>query len=273
MISSLAYERPKTVLVVDDDPVFRSLAADTLSGAGLSVIEAADGIDALRRCGEVDPSLLLIDAVMPNLDGFALCRILRNRGATRHLPIVMVTGLRDHQALEQAYEAGATDFIVKPIEWGSLAQRMRYVLRNAGTSADLRESLPNPQSAEPQPAAEPGDDAGERPISILVVDDDPTIRLLTRDVLEGEGYQVLEAADGLAAYDICLHAAPGLIVSDVMMPRMDGFELCRLLRRRQETALLPILACPPVSMAMNPSPSPMTREPPISSSSQSARKS
>ena len=132
---------PPTILIVDDDPVFRSLTRDALTDTGLSVIEAADGREAVRYCSEAEPSLLVVDAMMPNMDGFALCRELRERDATRHTPILMVTGLHDHGALECAYKAGATDFAVKPIEWGNLAQRVRYILRNAGTLADLREAL------------------------------------------------------------------------------------------------------------------------------------
>jgi signal transduction histidine kinase len=232
------------VLVVDDDPVFRSLTRDTLVDTGLSVIEAADGAEALRRCGELDPSLLLIDAVMPNLDGFALCQELRSRDATRHTPIVMVTGLQDNEALERAYDVGATDFIVKPVEWGSLAQRVRYVLRNAGQFVDLRGRISDTATVvQPRPrlAGKTAPDTAAAPVSILIADDDPVIRSVMRDALGDEGYDITEAEDGLAAYDTCLHAVPGMVITDVMMPGVNGFDLCRLLRRRPETELVPIL--------------------------------
>ncbi|HXC27284.1 MAG TPA: response regulator [Stellaceae bacterium] len=231
-----------TILIVDDDPVFRSLTRDSLTDTGLTVIEAADGSEALSHCREFDPSLLLVDAVMPNLDGFALCRELRSRSATRRTPIVMVTGLQDHKALDRAYNAGATDFIVKPVEWGSLAQRVRYALRNAGEFSDFQ----NPSDGRRR-GARPDDDGktatgdGSARVSILIVDDDPVARAVMCDVLENEGYDVVEAEDGFAAYNGCLHTVPGLVITDAMMPGLSGFDLCRLLRRRAETEHVPIL--------------------------------
>jgi signal transduction histidine kinase len=260
-----SFEPMQTILLVDDDPIFRMLTREALSDTGLSLIEAADGVEALLYCRNKTPTLLVVDAVMPNIDGFALCRELRAREATRHTPILMVTGLDDHAALEKAYESGATDFIVKPVDWGSLALRVRYVLRNAGELADLRDEPPEgseplaaDDAAEPQDALLPDgvgalgpeagkplsadtDPPGEESVSILIVDDDPVIRWLARDTLENEGYHVIEAEHGLAAYEICQHTVPGLIVSDVLMPQVSGFELCRLLRQRPETALVPIL--------------------------------
>jgi signal transduction histidine kinase len=231
-----------TILIVDDDPVFRSLSRDNLTDTGLTVIEAADGTEALSHCQEFDPSLLLVDAVMPNLDGFALCRELRGRDATRCTPIVMVTGLQDREALDRAYEAGATDFIVKPVEWGSLAQRVRYVLRNAGEFSDFQGRPDNRRGAARPDDAEKSTprDASAR-VSILIVDDDPVIRAVMSDVLEDEGYDIVEAEDGFAAYNACLHAVPGLVITDAIMPGLSGFDLCRLLRRRAETQHVPAL--------------------------------
>ncbi len=120
-----------TIMIVDDDPVYRSLMRPALEEAGYSVIEAVDGDDALRRCADVAPALVVVDAVMPNIDGFELCRQLRARAATQYLPILMATGLDDPTALTQAYEAGATDFVTKPIDGPILVRRVRYMLRGA----------------------------------------------------------------------------------------------------------------------------------------------
>ena len=218
-----------TILVVDDDPVFRSLARDTLAGSGLSVIEAADGRVACERCGERVPALLVVDAVMPNMDGFTLCRELRGRDATRRTPILMVTGLHDRAALDQAYEAGATGFVMKPVEWRSFPQRIRYMLRNAEEGAALLD------------AHTLGIVGSEKPPTILIVDDDPLVRELTRGALEEDGYDIAEAEDGVMAYEACQRRLPAMVIADVVMPNMDGFELCRRLRCEPETAAVPIL--------------------------------
>ncbi|HWD60712.1 MAG TPA: response regulator [Stellaceae bacterium] len=230
MQSISAQRNAATVLVVDDDPVFRSLTRDTLAGTGIAVIEADDGLAAAERCRDAAPSLLVVDALMPGMDGFELCRELRGRDPTRQTPILMVTGLQDRDALDRAYEAGATDFIMKPVEWESFQQRVRYMLRNARAAAP-----------PPRPAARDGNRAAAGRVSVLIADDDPVVRSVIRDALEDEGYEVFEAADGFAAFEACREAAPGMVIADIMMPRMNGFELCRMLRRQPETAHIPIL--------------------------------
>lgn len=122
---------PPVILIVDDDPIVRALMHGAFEDDGFSVIEAEDGAQACRRCDDMVPSLLVVDAVMPNMDGFELCRQLRQRAATRHVPILMATGLDDHDSIAKAYEAGATDFIAKPINWQILHHRIRYILRGA----------------------------------------------------------------------------------------------------------------------------------------------
>ena len=141
-IDALATLRPApakragaTILIVDDDPVFRSLTRDALEDEGFEVVEAADGVEACRRCEALRPAMLVADVMMPNMDGYELCRELRRRDATQHLPILMATSLHDHQAITRAYEAGATDFIVKPMEWSVLNQRVRFMLRDAPVRA------------------------------------------------------------------------------------------------------------------------------------------
>ncbi len=126
------------ILIVDDDPVIRTLMRDALEDEGFVVDEAEDGVRASRHCDDVVPSLIVVDAVMPNMDGFELCRGLRQRAATRHVPILMATGLDDHNSIDNAYDAGATDFINKPINWLILHHRIRYMLRGAQVLEDLQ---------------------------------------------------------------------------------------------------------------------------------------
>ena len=133
-------EPPASVLIVDDDPVVQTLMRAALEDDGFAVIEADDGLDACQRCVENVPSLLIVDAMMPKMDGFALCRTLRERAETHHVPILMATSLEDRESIAQAYEAGATDFITKPINWPILVQRVHYMLRGARTVEALRQN-------------------------------------------------------------------------------------------------------------------------------------
>ena len=134
--------------IVDDDPVIRSLMRDVLEDEGYAVDEAEDGVQASRHCDDVVPSLIVVDAVMPNLDGFELCRLLRRQAATQHVPILMTTGLDDHDSIANAYDAGATDFISKPINWLLLHHRIRYMLRGAQILEDLQRNQRNLRAAQ-----------------------------------------------------------------------------------------------------------------------------
>jgi len=129
-----------TILIVDDDLVVRSLMRAALEDGGFIVVEASDGLEALRLCAERRPDLVVTDVVMPGMDGFELCRELRRHEEWAYVPLLMTTSLDDETSITRAYEAGATDFIAKPIQWMILNHRVRYMLRASRAAADLREN-------------------------------------------------------------------------------------------------------------------------------------
>jgi predicted signal transduction protein with EAL and GGDEF domain/FixJ family two-component response regulator len=126
------------VLVADDDPVMRLLMLEMLEGVNLDAIEAEDGAQAVRFARECAPDLILMDVEMPRMDGFAACRAIRDSENGATVPIVMVTGGDDLEAVTNAYEAGATDFVSKPINWPILGHRVLYVLRASDAIVRLR---------------------------------------------------------------------------------------------------------------------------------------
>jgi signal transduction histidine kinase len=133
-----ADRRPATLLVVDDDEILRAVMRTTLEQDGFTIAEAADGEAAFAMCSDGFPDLVIADAVMPHMDGFALCQALRRQTPTAHLPILMATGLDDAPSIARAYACGATDFIAKPVSWVVLTHRVRYMLRAARAFAELR---------------------------------------------------------------------------------------------------------------------------------------
>ena len=127
-----------TVLVADDDPVMRLLMIEMLGQVGLDGIEAEDGRQALACFQSMAPDLILMDVDMPNMDGFSACREIRRIETGAPVPIIMVTGGDDIEAVTSAYEVGATDFVSKPINWPILGHRVLYVLRASDAIVRLR---------------------------------------------------------------------------------------------------------------------------------------
>jgi diguanylate cyclase (GGDEF)-like protein len=126
------------VLVADDDPVMRLLMIEMLGQVGLDGIEAEDGRQAVERFQSMAPDLIMMDVDMPNMDGFSACREIRRIETGAAVPIIMVTGGDDIEAVTNAYEAGATDFVSKPINWPILGHRVLYVLRASDAIVRLR---------------------------------------------------------------------------------------------------------------------------------------
>ena len=117
------------VLFVDDETSTRMMAQEFLTQAGFKVVEAEDGEQALTLIGGVKPDLILLDVEMPGINGFEVCQRIRVMSDHSSTPILMLTGLNNNESIDLAYEAGATDFSAKPINWSLLCHRLRYMHR------------------------------------------------------------------------------------------------------------------------------------------------
>jgi diguanylate cyclase (GGDEF)-like protein len=127
-------------LIVDDDPTMRLLERTALAGIGLEIVEAADGEEAVRRYAEAAPDIVLLDVMLPGCDGFSVLERIRTLAGGGLVPILMVTSLDDTASISQAYGAGATGFVAKPINWDLLGHHVRYVLRASSAFAGLSRS-------------------------------------------------------------------------------------------------------------------------------------
>ena len=131
---------PPQVLLVDDDDVNLLVVSAALSERGFAVTQVNSGEEALQLVALSAPDVLVLDAMMPGLDGFDTCRALRSTAGFESLPVLMLTGLDDDASISRAYEAGATDFFVKSSQWNLLAGRLRYLLRASRTRRELERS-------------------------------------------------------------------------------------------------------------------------------------
>ena len=201
---------PGAVLVVDDDPDARELMRRILSREGYRVVVAPDGKEGLRLAKEVRPCAITLDVLMPTMDGWAVLTALKGDPELAGIPVIMVTITSDKTL---AYALGAKDFLTKPLE----RDRLLSVLRKLDFDCRLV------------------------PCRALVVDDDEDTRRLLRSVLEKEEWIVAEAGDGVAALQALEEKTPDLVLLDLMMPKMDGFEFCERLRGDPKWRSIPVV--------------------------------
>ena len=189
-------EQQQTVLIIDDDPAQRDLLSRFLERQGFAVQIAPDGRAGLAAARKRQPRAILLDVMMPQMDGWAVLSELKADPALEHIPVVMVTFVNEPGL---SASLGAAEMVLKPVEWDRLKQIMDRF------------------------QGQPGD--------VLVVDDDPDARNRVRAALEHDGWTVSEAGDGKQAMDMVTHNPPQLILLDLTMPVMDGFSFLDALRK------------------------------------------
>ena len=133
-------KKPPLILVADDEPTQLLLTRQTLENEGYQVITAENGLEALELYKEQPADMILLDVMMPEMNGFETCRSIRNLPHSKEIPVLMVTGLEDLASINQAYDSGATDFITKPLNWLILSQRVRYMLRASQAMSKVKKS-------------------------------------------------------------------------------------------------------------------------------------
>jgi CheY-like chemotaxis protein len=208
-----------TILLVEDNPTTRKLVRFALEKHGFVVVEACDGGSAMQRFADATPALVLQDLMLPDVDGFELVTRLRALPCGRDVPILAFSGMLSKVEEARASAAGFNDVISKPTEPSRLLQIIRAHL----------------------PADGPAPDRFGDQRDVIVADDDTVQRRLVAFRLTKLGFRVRQAADGQEALDMARMSPPDLVLSDVLMPRLDGFELCLALRHDPRLAHTPIV--------------------------------
>jgi PAS domain S-box-containing protein len=200
------------VLVVEDDPAAAKLLSIYLMEAGFSVEVAADGDAGFEKAKSLRPSLITVDILIPKSDGWELLTRLKTDQATASIPVVVVS-IVDEPG--RGFSLGAADYLLKPVDGEVLVRVIQRVVRNNARN--------------------------QRGRSVLVIDDDPVILELMEAVLRPEGFEVLKAKDGRHGLQIVRERNPDLVVLDLLMPDMNGFEVVDEMHGCPETASIPIV--------------------------------
>jgi PAS domain S-box-containing protein len=207
------------VLVVEDNPITRKMIRVALSSEGYTVLEAPDGQTALVLMAQHAPALVLQDLLLPDRDGFDLVQQLRALPGGASVPILAISGFLLQADQVRGQRVGFTDYLFKPVEPSHLVSVVHAYLR-------------------PDSIAQGKPGAGHR---VLVADDDQVQLKLLRVQLEHLGFEVLTAQNGTDALEQASRCSPDAIVSDVLMPEMDGFRLCMAVRQNPGLVNIPIV--------------------------------
>ncbi|MBR0784837.1 response regulator [Bradyrhizobium iriomotense] len=202
------------VLVIDDDLNTLDVMRRFLSKEGFDVLTAQGGREGLKLAREVRPSLITLDVLMPEPDGWSVLRELKSTSELAAIPVIMLTIVDERS---KGYALGASEYITKPIDWA----RLRAVLRHLNGS----------------------------PRDILVIEDDEGTRRLLTSTLADEGWRTIEAGDGREGLTRLRERRPSLILLDLMMPDMDGFKFLELLRGDAAFSNIPVVAMTATSLS------------------------
>ncbi len=200
------------VLVVDDEVDIVNLMRLYLEADGYHVIAAHDGETAIRMAAEFHPSVITLDLLMPNPDGFVVLEQLKTDPTTQDIPVLIVSILANK---EQGFSLGAVDYLTKPIDRERLVRSVRNLIVPSGPT--------------------------DAPPSVLVVDDDKELAGLVKIYLESEGYRTTCAYNGWQAVECVAETIPDLIILDILMPQMDGFQVIQALKATPHTRHIPVI--------------------------------
>jgi CheY-like chemotaxis protein len=197
-----------TVLIVDDEKATHDLLERELAGAGYHLLHAAGGREGLKLAKQARPDVITLDIIMPDLDGWSVLKALKADPELCDIPVVLVTIMRDR---DLGFALGAADYLTKPLDREMLTRVVGRHVRGNGKA------------------------------QVLVVDDDPKTREMLRRTLQKAGCTVAEAANGSEAIEALERAKPALVLLDLMMPGMDGFEVLERLQGKETWRDVPVI--------------------------------
>jgi CheY-like chemotaxis protein len=202
----------REILGIEDDPSAVRLLREFLEGAGWHVRAASDGETGLAAAREHVPDAVVLDVLLPGIDGWDVLRTLKGDPRTRDVPVLMLTVVDER---EVGLALGAADYLVKPVDRAALLARLAsYTFTTKVKHGDVR---------------------------VLVVDDDPAAVEVVASALEPEGFTVVRALGGREALRLARNEPPALVISDLVMPELDGFALVAELKADPRTRDAPIL--------------------------------
>jgi diguanylate cyclase (GGDEF)-like protein/PAS domain S-box-containing protein len=220
------------ILIIEDNPTNMELMVYLLTAFGYTPFSAYDGLSGIDTARKMRPDLIICDVHLPKLDGYGVVAALKQDPQLKDVPVLAVTALAMVGDRERLLSSGFDGYIGKPIEPDSFVSELEAFLPKGAAPAAAPEEEPAPRPASSQ--------GGER-ATILIVDDHVLNREFLITLLSYGGHRLLEAANGLDGLKMVKAEKPDLVISDILMPNMDGYEFVTRLHQDPETADLPVI--------------------------------
>lgn len=204
----LSLKSSNTVLLIDDDPITHDLIERFLTKEGFKVVTTTDPEEGIKLAKSIKPNAIILDVIMPKMDGWSVLNLIKSDPELNSIPVIMATIVQNQNL---GYALGATDYITKPIN----SEQLKAVLQKYRFSTEHHLAM--------------------------VVDDDTLNRQMLSNMLKKEGFEVIEAENGAKALALIEQQQPELILLDLMMPEVDGFEVTKTLKQNPQWREIPII--------------------------------
>lgn len=229
------------ILIADDEPLDVKLLKASLSCEGYKVFSAHDGPEALEQVEAIQPDLILLDILMPTLDGYEVTRRLKASAKTRDIPIILITSLTGIDDKSKGMQAGADEFLNKPVNTTELLARVKSLIRLKKYQEQSRSRNESKASFGISTKSIASSSVEkEMPVVLLVEDDEKDLRLL-KACLNGQALQMKCVRTGEEALSFCLEQKVDLLILDVILPGISGFDVCRQLKNNDTSRKIQIL--------------------------------
>lgn len=202
----------KKILIVDDEKDIREIIKIPLLEDGFQILEASNGKEAIELAQKEKPDLITLDIMMPNIDGFQAAKVIKENPATADIPIIILSVLSQDK---KNFMQGIADYISKPFKPDELVKKIRKIIEDAGQA--------------------------DKSKNILIVDDDPDVIDIITVSLREKGFSLVSASNGVEALEKLKIFIPDLIILDIHMPKMDGYELIKSLKKEPKFNSIPII--------------------------------
>lgn len=262
-----------SVLIIDDKPENLAVISEYLADSGLTILVSQTGENGIQRAEYAMPDLILLDVLMPGIDGFETCRRLKSNDSTKEIPVIFMTALTELVDKVKGFQVGGVDYVTKPVQQEELLNRVRLHLKiseqnkllelqrdklsrtnqnlekEIGIRLKAQNSLQQANELLVKRAEEYienlhpeiSKEAEKKAASILIVDDQPENLAVIGNLLTDSGFTVLVSQSGESGLERAEYVKPDLVLLDILMPGIDGFETCRRLKANDSTKEIPVI--------------------------------